>query len=133
MFIMKNLFNSVFAVSVLLFLVFGCSFYNSNKTAPPNEKDKTFSDQAIDSTVGEEKIGVAECDEIVDFFVEQSKSKDEDFVTKAARGYALNKIRESFRKSIEEHKGDTAAMAKECREFKQQLDKYKSEDDAKKK
>jgi uncharacterized protein YaiI (UPF0178 family) len=48
-------------------------------------------------------------------------------VTKAAREYALNKIRESFKQSIEEHKGDKAAMAKECRQFKTQLDKFKSE------
>ncbi|HLM59596.1 MAG TPA: hypothetical protein VK308_02220, partial [Pyrinomonadaceae bacterium] len=52
---------------------------------------------------------------------------DDDFVTKAAREYALNKVRESFKRSIEEHKGDKAAMAKECRQFKTQLDKFKTE------
>lgn len=92
-----------------------------------------MSERAIDSTIGEEKIGVPECDEIIDFFAEQAKSEDDDFVTKAARGYAMNKIRESFRQSIEENKGDTVKMAKECKDFKRQLDKYKAEDKGNKK
>lgn len=131
---MKNKTVSIFALFLLLLSVIGCSFYNplaSGSGANGND-NRSLSDKAIDSTVGEEKIGVPECDEIVDFFSAQSKSEDDDFVTKAAREYALNKVRESFRQSIEENKGDKASMAKECRKFKVQLDKYKAEEDAKK-
>jgi len=133
---MKNKFVLSVSTAVILFSVLGCSFYNplesgSNSAANDN---RTLSDKAIDSTVGEEgKIGVPECDEVIDFFADQSKSPDDDFVTKAAREFALNKIRESFKQSIEEHKGDKAAMAKECREFKTQLDKFKAEDNSKQK
>ena len=131
---MKNKAVSLAAFSFLLLSVLGCSFYNplessSNSAANDN---RNLSDKAIDSTIGEEKIGVPECDEIVDFFSEQSKSADDDFVTKAAREYALNTVRESFKQSIEENKGDTKAMAKECRKFKTQLDKFKAEEDANK-
>ena len=134
--IMKNKFIFTVSLAVLFVCILGCSFYNplessSNTTTNDN---RTLSDKAIDSTVGEEgKIGVPECDEIVDFFADQSKSTDEGFVTKAAREYALNKIRESFKQSIEEHKGDKAAMAKECRQFKTQLDRFKAEEDRKQK
>lgn len=132
---MKNKPNTIIALLSLLILIIGCRSYNplagsSNSDAAEN---KDLSERAIDSTVGDEKIGVSECDEIIDFFAEQAKSEDDDFVTKVARGYAMNKIRESFRQSIEENKGDTAKMAKECKDFKRQLDKYKAEDKGNKK
>ena len=130
---MKNKFIFLVSLAILIISALGCSFYNplessSNSAANDN---RTLSDKAIDSTVGGEKIGVPECDEIIDFFAEQAKSPDDDFVTKAACEYAIGKIRESFKQSIEEHKGDKTAMAKECREFKTQLDKFKAEEDSK--
>lgn len=130
---MKNKLHVVFVLFVLLTVILGCSSYNplSDSSTGGNSStsgNKSLSDEAIDAGIGEEKLGVPECDEIVDFFVDQTKSENEDFVTKAARGYALNKIRESFKKSLAEHAGDTAAMAKECRAFKQQLDKFNAQE-----
>lgn len=126
---MKNKFISSVSLAVLIISVLGCNFYNppesgSNSTGADN---RTLSDKAIDSTVGEGKIGVPECDEIIDFFADQAKSTDDNFVTGVARQYALNKIRESFKQSIEANKGDNAALAKQCRSFKTQLDKFKAE------
>ena len=140
---MKNKLNIIATLLILLILASACSFYNpldggsdASKNNNPESSDshnKTLTDKTIDSTVGDEKVGIPECDEIIDFFTEQANSEDDNFVTKAAKGYALNKIRESFKKSIDENKGDTATMAKECRNFKKQLDKYKAEEDNKKK
>lgn len=126
---MKNKYALSFSFAVLFISVLGCSYYNplessSNSTANDN---RTLSDKAIDSTVGRGKIGVPECDEIIDFFGDQAKSADDDFVTRAAREYALNQIRDRFKQSMEENKNDKAAMAKNCREFKTQLDKFKTE------
>ena len=132
---MKNKFVFLISLAILFVSVLGCSYYNpleSSSNSATND-NRTMSDKAIDSTVGGEKIGVPECDEIVDFFAEQAKSPDDDFITKAAREYAIGKIRESFKQSIEEHKGDKTAMAKECREFKTQLDKFKAEESNKQK
>ena len=127
---MKNKSILLISFTILLVSVLGCSFYNPLESSSGNSADgnKTLSNKAIDSTVGNEKIGIPECDEIIDFFAKQSESPDEDFVTKAARQYALNKIRESFKQTIEENKGDTAKTAKECREFKTELDKFKTEE-----
>jgi hypothetical protein len=127
---MKNKFVFLVSTGVLFISVLGCSFYNpleggSNSAGGDN---RTLSDKAIDSTIGNEKIGVAECDEVFNFFADQAKSPDDDFVTKAAREYALNKIRERLKQSIAEHRGDTAAMARECRKFKTELDKFKTEE-----
>ncbi len=130
---MKNKFVFAVSTAVLFISVLGCSFYNpleSSSNSAVND-NRTLSDKAIDSTIGEGKIGVPECDEVLDFFADQAKSPDDDFVTKAAREYALNTIRESFKQSIEEHKGDKSAMAKECRKFKTQLDKFKAEENSK--
>ncbi len=127
---MKNKFAFFISLTILFVAVLGCSYYNplqSNSNSAAND-NRTMSDKAIDSTVGGEKIGVPECDAIVDFFAERAKSPDDDIITKAAREYAIGKIRESFKQSMEEHKGDKTAMAKECRDFKAQLDKFKSEE-----
>lgn len=136
---MNNKFNAVLVFFFLLTFVLGCSFFNPSEEGSSNggrtqtSNDKTFSQKAIDSTIGEEKIGVPECDDVVEFFARLTESEGEDFVTKAARGYALNKIRQSFKNSIEKNKGDTTKMAKDCADFKQQLDKYKSEGNSNKK
>jgi len=133
---MKNKTILFISFAVLLVSVLGCSFYNplesSSGNTSTNDSNKTLTDKAIDSTVGGEKIGIPECDEIIDFFAKQSESPDDDYFTKAARQYALNKIRESFKQTIEENKGDTVKTAKECREFKTELDKFKAEEDSKK-
>jgi hypothetical protein len=131
---MKNKFVFLTSLVILFISVLGCSYYNplqGNSNTAVND-NRTISDKAIDSTIGEQKIGVPECDEIIDFFAEQYKSPDDDFITKAAREFALNQLRDSFKKSLEEHKGDKVAMAKNCREFKTQLDKYKTEEANKK-
>lgn len=132
---MKNKFVSLISLAILFVSVLGCSYYNplegsANSTTNDN---RALSDKAIDSTVGEERIGIPECDEVVDFFSDQAKSADDDFVTKATREYFVNKIRESFKQSIEENKGDKEKMAKECRKYKDQLDKFKAEEDSKQK
>lgn len=131
---MKNKNHFAAALFVLLTITLGCSTFNpftssSSSGNSATNGNKSLTDEAISAGIGEEKIGITECDEILDFLADQTKSQDEDFVTKAARGYALNKIRESFKQSLVEHAGDTAAMAKNCREFKQMLDKYRSEAD----
>ena len=134
---MKNKFSSLAAILILVISVLGCSYYNplSDSTSNSNVavvRDKSLSDKTIDAAVGDEKIGVPECDEVVDFFAEQARSQDDNYLTKATRQYVFNKIREQFKQSIEENKGDTAKLAKECKEYKTQLDKYKAEEDANK-
>ncbi len=132
---MKNKFVLLITLAILFVSVLGCSYYNplEGSSNSASNDNRILSDKAIDSTIGEEKLGIPECDEIFDFFAEQTKSKDDDFITKAAREYALNTIRESFKQSIKEHKGDKTAMAKECRKFKTQVDKFKAEEEIKQK
>ena len=129
---MKNKLNIILSVLILTTLVLSCSFYDSakggNSTSDSNSANKTLTDKVVDSTIGEEKIGIKECDEVVEFFARQYASPDDGFVTKTAKQYALNTIRDNFKKSLEQNKNDRAKLAKDCRAFKAQLDSYDAEE-----
>ena len=130
---MKNKAVSIAAFSLLLLSALGCSFYNplagsSNSAANDN---RNMSEKAVDATVGEDAIGVPECDELLDSISESSKNQNDDYVSKATREFFLNRIRESVKKSIEENKSDKVEMAKNCADYKKQLEKFKAEEESK--
>ena len=122
-------------------LVIGCGRLNpfSGSSKPANSKspsssssDKTLDDKVVDTAVGDEKIGIPECDDVFDSLANETRSDDEGYIVKAFRAYYVNKIREAIKKSIEENKGNPVKLAKECRDLKTQLDKYKAEEKSKK-
>jgi hypothetical protein len=138
---MKNTFTSAFALVVLGFAVLGCSSINpladskepSNSAAPSTnrptaESNKTTTDKVVDSTVGRSKIGVPECDEVMDLIEAEANNPDDNFVTKAVKATVLNRIKDGIRDSVEKNKQDTTEMAKTCKEFRTQFDKYKAEE-----
>ena len=139
---MKNKFGLTLGFSVLLISIFGCSFYNplagrsdaqkNTESKQTTTEDKTLAERAIDTTVGEDAIGVPECDELLDSISEQSKNQSDDYVSKATREFFLNRIRESVKKSIEENKSDKKQMAKNCADYQKQLTKFKADEDNKK-
>ncbi len=144
---MKNKSNLSIIFLVLLTLVLGCNFYNplsgskkndstpTSKEKSESEKDKSVSEDSPDETESEERIGIPECDELFDFFAEQTKSEDENYIVKATREFYFNKIRESIKKDLEKNKDNPNKkedMAKNCRDYKKQLDKYKAEEEKKK-
>ncbi len=138
---MKNKFGLMCAFSILLISILGCSFYNplASRSDAPNTNsnpaktgDKSLTDQTIESTVGGTTTGVAQCDELLDMISESSKNQNDDYVSKATREFFLNRIRDSVRKSIEENKGDEEKMAKNCADYKRQLEKFKADEDSKK-
>jgi len=116
---------------MILPLIFGCGILdrarqaatesNSSKTAANVNANKTLTDKAIDTAVGEEKIGIVECDEAVDVLSAQIDNPDDNFVTKAVKKTALNQFREQVKKQIEEQKHDRKDVAKFCKDFKDNL------------
>lgn len=137
---MKNKFGLTFAAAILLISVLGCSYYNplaGSSDAPKDNSnsaktnDKSLTDSAIESTVGGTTTGVAECDELLDMISESSKNQNDDYVSKATREFFLNRIRDSVKESIEKNKDDQAKMAKNCADFKNQLTKFKAEENGK--
>lgn len=135
---MKNRITAITALSFILTVGLGCGIVDriQESTTGSNtvtNSNKTLGDKAVDTAVGESKIGVPECDEVMDMLAAEANNPDDGYVVKAIKATFLNNIRESIRKSVEENKNDKAELAKNCREFKAQLIKFKAEQDAKNK
>jgi len=130
---MKN--KSVISAILLIILIvgLGCGISEQVQKAvtgtdnanTANADNKAIIDKTIDTAVGGEKIGVQECDELYDYVADLiTKGENEDYVTRAARQYFLNKIREQIKISIEENKNDKVQMAKDCKEYRRQIDVF---------
>ena len=74
-----------------------------------------------------------ECDEVMKMLSAEANNPDDGYIAKAIKATFLNKIRDSVKKSIEENKTDKVELAKNCRDFKAQLEKYKADENANKK
>ncbi len=96
-----------------------------------SNSNKNLTDKAVDTAVGESKIGVPECDEVMDAITAELNNSDENFVTKAIKATVLNRIKDGIKQSVEDNKTDKVEMAKTCKEFKTQFEKYKAEEQKK--
>ncbi len=67
---MKNKSILPFTISVLLITILGCSYYNPLQGSS-NSNDKSLSEKTIDSTVGLDKVGIPECDELIEDLANQ--------------------------------------------------------------
>lgn len=135
---MKNRFTFILSVAAISLTILGCGSFGpsggskeSSNASTPNE-EKAAGDKVVDTTVGESKIGVPECDEVMVLIEAEMNNPEDDYITKAVKATFLNRIKDGIRDSVEKNKQDTTEMAKTCREFKKQFDKYKAEDNAKK-
>ena len=134
---MKNIF-AIFVSGILLFAVLGCGISdriqnavseqqtNTSSTNSSNSANKTTADQVTEDVL-REKTGIPECDEVLDMLADQSKSPDENFVSKAAKELVFNQIRQSLKESIQQNQNDKEKLAQSCKEFKVQLEKYQTE------
>lgn len=106
----------------------------STSNSRSSEDNKTLTDKGLDVALGDEKTGVPECDEVVEFFNNEidKENPDEDFVTKAVKKTFVNAFKSQFRKAIEDNKTDKVQLAKTCKDFRVNLEKYKAEEDSKK-
>ncbi|MFN3417996.1 MAG: hypothetical protein ACK42A_01515 [Pyrinomonadaceae bacterium] len=128
---MKNIFVAVFALILIFFVTAGCGFLNPFSGSSDSDKrvgqNKTVTDKVVETTVGESKIGIPECDEVMDEITAELNNPDDGYIAKAIKQTFLNRIKENLRESLEQNKSDKVEMAKNCREFKKQLDKFKAE------
>ena len=123
---MKNYVQLALAALMLIAVGLGCSFTGGGSDSAPANSNRSLSDKAIDSSVGRSKVGVPECDEVLDAIEAELNNPDDNFVVRAAKTAVLNQIKDGIRQGIEENanKGD---LVKTCREFKAKFDKYKAE------
>lgn len=133
---MRTKFTSLFTLSIILAVSLGCGMFDRvQKTVSGSENansNKTLTDKAVDAAVGEERIGVPECDEVMDFLIAEANDPDDDFVTKAFKKTALNKFRKEIKKGVEENKADKVELAETCKDFKKNLVTFKAEEEGNK-
>ena len=122
--------NKLFLLAIILVGGLGCGLADrvqkavseseSNSAANVNA-NKTLTDKAVDTAVGEQKIGIPECDEALDILTAQAENPDDNFVTKAIKKTALNTFRDQLKQSLEDNKTDKKEVAKFCREFRDNM------------
>ena len=119
---MKNFFTIIFG-GMLLAATLGCGVISrlQDESAGSSNSNKTIGDKAVDVAVGETKIGIKECDDVVDILNEQINDPDESFVTKALKRTILNQFRERLKQSLDNNNSDKQKVAEFCREFRKNL------------
>ena len=123
--------NKLLLLAVILIAGFGCGIADrvkraateggSNSTTVDVNANKTLTDKAVDTAVGEKRIGIVECDEAMDILSAEASDPDDNFVTKAVKKTALNTFRDHVKKSLEESNTNKKEVAKFCTEFRDNL------------
>jgi len=125
---MKNSSTLIFSLILIGTFGLGCSLVGhaeKKEDVTKNEPGRSLTERGIDVVVGEKKIGIRECDEVIDFFNREIDDPEDGVVAKAVKKTVLNQLKDQFRQAIEENKTDRTELAKVCREFKQNLEIYK--------
>lgn len=134
---MRNIASAFLPLFLIVVVALGCSTVNpfsrskEQPQASAEPKERSTSDKAVDKTVGHTTTGVPECDEVSDLIEAELNNSDDNFVVKAVKATALNRIKDGIRESVEKNKNDPVELAKTCKEFKLQFEKYKAEEEAK--
>jgi hypothetical protein len=125
---MKNKLAFLLVLAIFVFIALGCSMISdqvqkSVSGDKPNSNDnRSITDKAVDDTTDTETTGVPECDEVFKLFADQSKTKDDNWATRATRNFVLSQIKKQFKQSIDDNKDDKKQMATKCTEYKKQLE-----------
>jgi len=105
---MKNIFSFLIAGSVL-FTTLGCGLVGG------------LEDEAVNVAVGDMKVGIRECDEVIETLNESLNNPDDGIIVKGAKRVALNQFREELRRRLDQSQADRQAVADFCREFGKNL------------
>ncbi len=116
---------------MILLIGFGCSIADSVREATGGESNtaaninanKTMTDKAVDTAVGEQNVRIPECDEALDILEAQANNPDDNFLVKAGKKTALKAFRDQLRKSLEQSNTNKVDVARYCKDFRDNLDK----------
>ena len=129
---MKNKISIVLVSSILLIITLGCSYSGTGEQPvggiENTSTNKSLTDRAVDTAIGEGKTGVPECDEVMDMVTAYANNPEDGYIVKAAKAVVFNRIKESVRQTIETNQGDPKEIAKNCREIKTEIERFKTEE-----
>jgi hypothetical protein len=134
---MKNLFTFVLVLAGLG-ATLGCGLIQRAQDevtggSNTSNSNRTIEDKAVDVAVGDTKIGIRECDEVVEILNAQINNPDDNFVTKALKRTMLNQFRDQLKKSLEQNPTNKQAVGEFCAEFKKNIVDSLNESNANKK
>lgn len=127
---MRSSINSVLAVSLVCVVGLGCNMSEkidsamgnanaANKSnANANKPEKSLTQKAMESAVGEEKVGIPACDEALEMLAEQASNPDDNVIVQAGKKTALNRFRTEIRNRLEQKKANRDDVEKFCRDFR---------------
>gem|GEM_PF-656856 len=120
---MKNLLVNVLTLTVLLLATLGCGLIDQAKQAISGAENSntTVADQAVNAAVGEQRVGVAECDEVIELLIAQTQNPDDNFAVKAIKQSAVNRFRDEVKRRLEQSQTDKTQVVNFCREFRKNL------------
>ena len=122
---MRNYLNLFCVLAVTVAMGMGCGYLGDSGSSQPTNANGSMSDRAIDTAIGRSNVGVPACDGVLDAIELELNNPDDNFVVKAAKATALNRIKDNIRKEIERNP-NKEELAKTCTEFRRQFDNYKS-------
>lgn len=124
---MKNSSYLVLAPLLLTAFILGCNLSErmenavgrSNSTTGANSStaNRSITERAMDTAVGEEMIGIPECDDALELLAGQASDPDDGVITQALKKTALNKFRAEVKRRLDKKKANPEDTAKFCREF----------------
>ena len=134
---MKNLFTFGLVLAGLT-VTLGCGLIQRAQDevtggSNTSNSNRTIEDKAVDVAVGDTKIGIRECDEVVEILNEQINNPEDNFVTKALKRTMLNRFRDQLKKSLEQNPNNKQAVGEFCVEFKKNIVDSLNETNANKK
>ena len=134
---MKNLFTFVLVLAGLG-ATLGCGLIQRAQDevtggSNTSNSNRAIEDKAVDVAVGDTKIGIRECDEVVEILNAQINNPDDNFVTKALKRTMLNQFRDQLKKSLEQNPTNKQAVGEFCAEFKKNIVDSLNESNANKK
>jgi len=134
---MKNVFTFVLVLAGLG-ATLGCGLIQRAQDevtggSNTSNSNRTIEDKAVDVAVGDTKIGIRECDEVVEILNAQINNPDDNFVTKALKRTMLNQFRDQLKKSLEQNPTNKQAVGEFCAEFKKNIVDSLNESNANKK
>ena len=127
----------------LLAAVLGCSSINpfaeqkpanrpaSNRAASNSANstpaaNKSLSDQAVDTALGVQKLGIPECDALMDDLTAYANNPEDGFAEQLAKSLVANQIKSSVKTAVEENQTDKAQLATICKSLKAEFEKTKA-------
>jgi hypothetical protein len=142
---MKNLYNFLMVAAIMIFVIgCNCSFGDwipsqpsqpsqPNQPNQPNQpasspnENKSLADKATDVVTTGEKIGIQECDDLMDSFRAKIENENTDFTTKFILKALEDQFRQQIKQSLEQNNADRDATAALCKELKKSFDQQNAQ------